>query len=454
MGFEVADFADFIGMPLLPWQRWLAIHALEVLPDGRPRHRTVLTLVARQSGKTTLLKVLALYWLFVEQVPLVLGTSTKLDYARESWQGAVELAQGCRDLFDELAPGAEGVRRANGEQTLQTVYGSRYKIAAANADAGRSLTVHRLILDELRQHHTWEAWGAATKAMMAVGDAQCWAITNAGEDRSVVLNDLRARALESEQSGSSVALFEWSAPEGCDLDDLEAWAQANPALGYGTVTIEAIAESRSTDPEAVFRTEVLCQSVSSMEAPPIPVDKWLACVDVDSQIATRPVLALDVSLDRSWACIALAGYTIEGIPQVEVAKYDRGTDWVVPELARMRKEHRPYVVGLDPKGPAGSLVYELEQAGVTVTELGLADQVAGCGALQDAVEARQIRHLGDQILEDALKSSAPRDVGDAWAWTRRKSAGDICPLVAATEAVLLLERHGRKPGHRPVVAWL
>jgi phage terminase large subunit-like protein len=64
------------------------IHAGELLPDGRPRFRTVLVLVARQNGKTHALKVLGLYWQFVEMWPLILGMSTNLDYAREAWEKA------------------------------------------------------------------------------------------------------------------------------------------------------------------------------------------------------------------------------------------------------------------------------------------------------------------------------------------------------------------------------
>src|SRR5215207_10688358 len=41
-GFAVAKFAkDVLGRPLDPWQRWLVIHALEVLPSGWPRFRQV-----------------------------------------------------------------------------------------------------------------------------------------------------------------------------------------------------------------------------------------------------------------------------------------------------------------------------------------------------------------------------------------------------------------------------
>ena len=69
VGFEVINFAEnILKIKLHPWQKWLVIHALEVidLPDGwRFRFRTVIVEVARQSGKTTVGCVLALFFLFV-----------------------------------------------------------------------------------------------------------------------------------------------------------------------------------------------------------------------------------------------------------------------------------------------------------------------------------------------------------------------------------------------------
>ena len=61
-GFECIEFAeDILEIKLLPWQKWLLIHALELNPDGSFRFRTVVLLVARQNGKSTLMLVLALY---------------------------------------------------------------------------------------------------------------------------------------------------------------------------------------------------------------------------------------------------------------------------------------------------------------------------------------------------------------------------------------------------------
>ena len=65
LGFDVIDFAEAIGIDLFPWQRWLLVHMLELLTDGSLRFRTVVVLVARQNGKSTLSQVLALWFMVV-----------------------------------------------------------------------------------------------------------------------------------------------------------------------------------------------------------------------------------------------------------------------------------------------------------------------------------------------------------------------------------------------------
>ena len=80
LGYEIIDFAEqILEIALIPWQKWLLIHAFEVvdLPneDWRLRFRNVQVLVARQNGKTTLGCVIALYFLYQLEVGLVLGTA-------------------------------------------------------------------------------------------------------------------------------------------------------------------------------------------------------------------------------------------------------------------------------------------------------------------------------------------------------------------------------------------
>ena len=137
-GFEIVAFAvDVLRAALLPWQRWWLIHAFELSIEVHPlsgkrrlRYRTLLTLVARQQGKSFLLRIVALWALYVRRAAMVLGAAQSLDIARETWLLAVELAKGAPETAAEI-PAVGGVRYTNGEQCLTLTDGGRYRITAA-----------------------------------------------------------------------------------------------------------------------------------------------------------------------------------------------------------------------------------------------------------------------------------------------------------------------------------
>jgi hypothetical protein len=337
LGYQCIEFAELVlGVRLLPWQRWWLLHALELKPDGTFRFRTILTLVSRQNGKTWLLKVLALWFMYLGHGRLVLGAAQSLDIARESWQGAVDLTQESPELAAEVA----SIRYANGEQALVLSNGARYRITASSRGSGRGLSVDLLILDELREHRTPEAWAALSKTTMARPNALTVCISNAGDDQSVVLNTLRSAALAEADPG--LGLFEWSAPEGCALDDPVAWAQACPGLNHGTITEAAIRTSLATDPPAVFRTELLCQHVPALDSAIDPA-AWAACADpagAGSLAGTgaRIALCLDVSLDYSH--VSLYGAAVTRTTACGCSRPGRGPPWTT-RATRSRRSWTP-----------------------------------------------------------------------------------------------------------------
>ena len=170
LGFDVIDFAvDVLGVTPMPWQQWWLRHALELREDGKLRFGTILTLVARQNGKTFLLILVTLYFLYIRKVRLVLGSAQKVDTAKESWSGAYDLAaeadpdgDGSYPLAAEFlhnyrgragkweGAGASEIRLRSAMATPSSAI-RRYKVAASTAGAGRGLSVDLLILDEIRQ---------------------------------------------------------------------------------------------------------------------------------------------------------------------------------------------------------------------------------------------------------------------------------------------------------------
>jgi len=123
LGYAVIDFASEVcGVDLFPWQKWLLVHALELLPDGSFRFRNVVVLVARQNGKSTLSQILSLFFLYVLATALVIGTAQDLDVAEEIWQGAVDIVEETPEL-DSLK---ERVVKVNGKKSLELKSGERY----------------------------------------------------------------------------------------------------------------------------------------------------------------------------------------------------------------------------------------------------------------------------------------------------------------------------------------
>lgn len=457
-GFSLLDFAaDPIGIEPIPWQRWLTIHALELVPGGAFRYRTILIMVARQNGKTTMVEIKNLWKMYVLQVGLVLGTAQDLSTSEESWEKAVEICASVPELAAEISR----VDKTNGKKTLRLRNGSRWKVAAPTGGAGRGLSVDDVNLDELRQHYTWSAWGAVTKTTIARPNAQIWAFSNAGEDRSVVLNDLQAKGRAAAEHPASadptLGHFEWGVPDDvrctcgrpggshgadCQLASRELWAMANPALGY-TISEQALASALQTDPEEVFRTECLCQHVPKM-APDWAVigeTPWSEIVTAwpPKEAMTPIAIGVDVTPELSHASIAVCG-EVDGRLVVEVAEHRRGTSWV-PQWLADRAQNGKIPIVIAKTSPAGALIPAIEALGVELTKPSTSDEAQAAQAFADAADPRAegaeptLQHLGQSVLDAAVRGAVKADLGDgAWRWSRKHSLVDISPVVAATLA--------------------
>lgn len=480
LGFECIDFAqDILELDLMPWQKWFLIHALELHPtevgeEGEPlfRFRKIVLLVGRQNGKSTVMQALTLWRMFVDRCSLVIGTAQDLEIAESLWAECVDMAEEVPELKAEIAK----VEKGSGKKALRLQSGETYKVKAASRRGGRGLSGELVLLDELREHQSWDAWGAVTKTTNARERAQIFGISNAGDATSIVLRHLRKKAhakvgdpdgLSADDApdvlvddddldeldlrdDDSLGLFEWSAPPGCRISDHTGWAQANPALGH-RIRASTLSSDAANDPEWIFRTEVLCQwSEGSLEGP-FPPDSWERSADEDSRRADgAPIaLCLDVSWDRTTSHIGLASTRADGLMHVEVIASRTGTDWVIPWLTASERSEtvKTAPLAVQAKGaPASSLIVALREAEIEVVEWGGSELGAGTGAFYDRVRAAVgegdapsgLRHRNQPILNLAAATAATKPAGDAWWWDRRKSPADASPLIAVTGAAWCL----------------
>ena len=456
LGYMFCDFCEAIEVGLLPWQKWLAIHALEIIREGdkwRFRYRYVLVLISRQNGKTYFEVLLNIFFLFGLKSHLVLGTAQNLDTAVETFEDTVAQVESTPELKDLLRK----VNRGTGKREMLLDSGDRYKVIAATRKA-RGLSSDLIMMDELREQTTWEPWGAISKTMMARPTAILFGLSNAGDVTSVVLRHLRAQAhalvgdpdgiasvsegLGGEVIDDSLGLFEWSAVPGCAINDREAWAQANPSLGYGFLTERALQSAMNTDPENIFRTECLCQWVETILPQPFPDGAWDAGLDTRSGIAPESELfyGIDLSSDRRMASVAVCGMRADGNYHIEVIARRVGTQWVEDWFRARAYKHEMNLAFQSRGAPVSGLAEQIcTIKGVNRIAIEGSELTAGWGRFFDAVtacgdESRggvRVYHLQQPVLELPAKTMQLRNIGGGIELPDRvKSPDDIAPLFA------------------------
>ncbi len=431
LGYECCDFMDQVaGEPFDPWQEWVVKHALELMPDGSFRFRIILVVVARQNGKSHLKRGVSLWRMYMYPRTRILGVAQEVTLAREQWQMCQDVIHSAPDLEDEWG----NVRGSAGDEYFWLQNGSRYKIGAANRRSGRGGSNDEVNIDELREQRNWQAWAALSKTTMARDNSQIWLLSNAGDDESVVLNQL----LEVARAGTDPTIFlaEYSGEEDCELDDWNQIRQANPNLGR-RVSAQAIRTALTTDPPDVFRTEVLCTRVPRLNTA-IDAGAWAACADAGGVLDMRrgrTMAAFDIAPDGKHCTLAVAQPTDDNRVRVAIAGAWDDTDAARRELPGLLDKIRPRALAWYPSGPAAAFASILrKRPGSVELTGGRACEV--CQEFADVVKARRIIQPGDALLDAHVGGASKLKVTEGWRFTRQ--GGHVDAAYAAAGAVELV----------------
>ena len=476
LGQEAIDLAALAGLELDPWQQWWMRQACAVNPSDtyynpftkrqEPKWAALdaLLIVSRQNGKGSLIEARELAGLFLFGERVLLHSAHQFATSNEAFRRIAMLIEGTPELSKELMP-KSGILQTSGNQSVNLKSGQRLLFKARSGKSVRGFTGDFIVFDECMFLGAEEI-GAMRPALSARPNPHIWMTGSAGD---IEIGDcshmgmIRSKALAG--TGSRLLFAEWSGDmcndfcfEDCDehdaIDDPQTWARANPGQGI-RIDPDFILSELETMEKRTFLTERLGVGHYPVEGASwqvISKDAWEKRTDELSQLEGKFALAVDVTPDWSYSCLAVCGpSTNEGLDHVEiigsgaVAEDDlsigprNGTQWVVPRVLKIWKAQRPACVVIDPATPAGSFIDELVQAGVNVISPSGREFAQGCGEFRSAVvpakgEEATIVHIGQKPLADALANADKRRLTDMWAWDKRSSDADISPLVAATLA--------------------
>lgn len=428
-GREAVELAEAAGLFLDQWQQSVLEDSLGERADGSWSAFEVGLIVPRQNGKGSVLEARELAGLFLFGEELILHSAHEYKTAAEAFLRIRSLIENT----DDLRRRCKKPRTSHGEEGIELLNGNRLRFVARTGGSGRGFSGDCIILDEA-YNLPGRVLAALFPTMSARPNPQIWYTSSAplNDPTSDVLRGLCRRG---RRGADKLAFLEWCAGPG-DPEDRGRWRAANPGLGIRITEdfVDTERQAFSEDVEAWERERLgIWRDSEDGRERVIPPATWVACEDAKSGPVGRVAFALDVSPDRRTGAFGVVGASGRGGTHGEVADYGTGTEWMVARAKQLQdKWMAPLAVAAG--SPAASLLADLENAGVKVTQVTTGDHAAACGALFDEIVQQRFRHLGQLELNAAVEGADRRYYGDSWLWSRRTSVSDICPLVAVTLA--------------------
>jgi hypothetical protein len=442
-GPEAVALAASAGLVLDPWQALSLEVMLGERADGLWSAFEFAELVARQNGKGGVLEARSLAGLFLLGERLILHSAHEFKTSKEAYLRIRGLIEGAPHLVREV----KQFRQSNEDTSVELKSGARLRFMARSRSSGRGFSAQTLLVDEA-QILSEAAMGALLPTLAAQANPQ---IVYTGtvpqpDDNSEHFESLRDRGRAG--GDASLAWLEWNVGESCDdIDDREAWAAANPALGY-RVSEEFIERERASLSDESFARERLSIWPTDARRSDIDQARWAQLEHQEDERPAPIALTVAVSEDHEWSHVCLAGRRQDGNVQVLVVQSARGTGWVPGRMAELVATYKPVRVMVNGAAAEGSLLTALDKAGVAV-ELATAREVAqASGAFADAITHGTVRHLSQGQLNLAVRVAGKKPQGEAWVWRSNEADIDIAPLRGVTLALHALVKTGKakKPG--------
>jgi phage terminase large subunit-like protein len=437
-GQELIDLAIKLGEPLMPWQELVAIESMRLKDDERWAFPQIGVLVARQQGKSHLMR-LRILWGLLNGEKLQILSAHKLAVSLEHFNQLLDLIE----QHDWLLSQMKKIRRTNGQEEIQFNNGGRFKVVANNA-AGRGYAgAETIYLDELREHKDYGAWSAITKTQLAAKNPALYGFSNAGDATSMVLNEMRDRGMATIQGvKDSLLWLEWSAPPNTNIS-IESAAWANPAMGR-TVHVDNI-KATFNEPEAVVRTEVMCQWVDTLQSPWSP-NAWNQCADPDLIVepGQQTYLAFDVTPRRNQASL-VASQIIDGkiaLGLVQTFDSDTALDdlTIANAVADWAKAYDVTEIAYS-KNTGQAVAARLASAGIMTTAIDGRAFAMACDQMLSAMEHHRLIHKDEVTFNKHVSACARIPFAEGgWLIGRRASNANVTGAVAAAMAISLASK--------------
>lgn len=222
------DSKDRKPIHLELFQKAFLSAAFGIMKNGKRRFKEVMLLIARKSGKTSLLAIVMLYMLLAdkEQGAEIYSISTKLDISKKSFDE-------CWAVVRKSPHIAELIKKRQSDLYCSRNFGF-IKPLASDSNTLDGLNSHCVIVDELHAIRDRKLYEVMFESMGARSNPMFVMITTAGTVRESIFDEIYQHAnkvLDGETEDETFLPILYELDEREEWLDPRMWIKANPGLG-------------------------------------------------------------------------------------------------------------------------------------------------------------------------------------------------------------------------------
>lgn len=444
-------------MTLGPWQQHSLDRVMEHDDSGDLLARLALVSVARQNGKSVIVRALN-GWLLDEgyKIPAFKAWDFSLLAAHDAKQARIPYDYIRRDLVKHAGVGWKERTLAVGRQVQRATLfsgieynGVRIDVASAREGSARGISPGLICFDEVLTQNSFAMYEVLSPAQSAIRNALMLMTSTMGFADSVVLRQfydkLVRQATGAEQADSKFVGLYWGAPDdevGLDWDSLYL---ANPALYDGRLSRASIEMEYGILPKGSWIRERLNRWADERVDAPFNLAAWGACrvpSPLDpSVVAGDYVIGVDVTSTWSEGAIVIASLRSDGRVGVEVHRHLKDRAGATLSAAQFTEQ----IDNLAAKLRVVSIVYSQSSALAPALErhrvhthlpyapINGVKMQGNCEDFAEAVIAGRLAH-DDPYLDSQVAQAQRRYIGSDGAWRWAISQTPINGVVAMTMA--------------------
>lgn len=462
-GPDAGYFCAQYGMKPDEWQQmvldcWLG-------RDERDRYTATTCGLAlpRQNGKNGVLEMRELYGI-VACGEKILHTAHEVKTARKAF---LRLASYFEDerRWPELANAVQQIRRTNGQEGILlkprhgpdgTVVQGEIEFSARSRGAARGFTADVLVMDEAQELQDEQLEALMYTISASPNDNRQMIYTGTPTppgSKGEVFGRVRQVVVDG-KADDRTAWHEWGVEHLPDpeKDDLLALAyETNPAMGIRITEDFTKTEMQTSTLDGFARERLGWWPETGKVVTAIDQRAWAECLDEDPSPEGKTAVGVKFSPDGVFCAVAGAKWKHGSPAVVELIAYEditeRGVKWVA-EWLDANRDKIAYTL-IDGRGNAEALAGELRDLRVPGTAYGLCTSVQAATAasmMLNAVKERDVRHTGQEQLDESVRTTAKRPIGNMGAFGF--GGEDAYPLEAAALAHFAVKTTKRDPGRK------